>query len=250
VDEKQASFLSLLSTSASSISDKLLGDSIVRFAECISTQLGVPQFLIEILLLIEDKRFPQHPGFDYLAILRAIFANPRSDVLQGASTISQQIFTMREVTRSGRRPKRDMSFKVKQLIWAAHHERRHHKAKILSEYLDSVYVGRSHDGVVSGASGYFGVPIECLDPAQAFFLIERIGSPNVVRPARVVNLLNRVQIQEFLIRSKIDSTHVVEVYSSIFGDVPTVRKLQSHFKNARCRRVPYGRAHSIRLERL
>jgi len=45
---------------------------------------------IDALLVAEDKRFYRHPGFDILAIIRALYSFIVRRHLQGASTIEQQ----------------------------------------------------------------------------------------------------------------------------------------------------------------
>ncbi len=43
------------------------------------------------VLSIEDDRFYEHGGVDYLGILRAAFHNATGGARQGASTITQQV---------------------------------------------------------------------------------------------------------------------------------------------------------------
>ena len=52
----------------------------------------VPKSLVEILLLVEDKRFFQHFGVSPRAIVRAMLANIKAGrTVQGGSTITQQL---------------------------------------------------------------------------------------------------------------------------------------------------------------
>lgn len=85
-----------LLSAASKFSDLLLEAALRPAARRLATKLGLPCHLVHLLLSIEDKRFPWHPGVDPVAIFRALAFNiiirPRR--AHGASTIVQQIYSM------------------------------------------------------------------------------------------------------------------------------------------------------------
>ena len=215
---KRVSLIGSGTAFATLLSDRLVRTSLSDFAEAFSGVLGLPCALVEMLLLVEDKRFPTHIGVDLFGVMRALMANPRKDVLQGASTISQQIFTMRRLACTRMKPNRTVLFKIQQAWWAIYHETRSCKVDILAEYVNKVYMGRSHRGLKQAALGYFTIPVSEVSAAQAFFLAERIGSPNVIRPGRLLNLMARVAIQDYFLRFSTDETSVVEVYRSVYGN--------------------------------
>ena len=51
----------------------------------------IPKVMQEAVLAIEDARFYQHGGVDYLGIIRAGLANVGESRSQGASTITMQV---------------------------------------------------------------------------------------------------------------------------------------------------------------
>ena len=52
----------------------------------------VPMHLVDALVSVEDSRFYEHKGVDYVGIIRAIFLNLKAgETTQGASTITQQL---------------------------------------------------------------------------------------------------------------------------------------------------------------
>ncbi|MBM3712908.1 MAG: hypothetical protein FJW56_05680 [Actinobacteria bacterium] len=54
----------------------------------------MPKNLINAVIAIEDERFYQHTGFDLEGIVRAFLINLQSgEIVEGASTITQQIIT-------------------------------------------------------------------------------------------------------------------------------------------------------------
>jgi penicillin-binding protein 1A len=51
----------------------------------------MPKALKDAVVAVEDARFYAHPGIDLKGLLRAVLANLRHGVHQGASTITQQV---------------------------------------------------------------------------------------------------------------------------------------------------------------
>ena len=52
----------------------------------------IPQIMRDAIVAVEDKRFYEHSGVDFVAILRAVWADIRNrEIAQGGSTITQQL---------------------------------------------------------------------------------------------------------------------------------------------------------------
>jgi hypothetical protein len=180
-----------------------------------SDALGVPPHLLLMLFLVEDKRFEVHPGVDLLAVLRAALANLRpGQRLQGASTITQQLYSIRH-GRTSLQHQHPLAAKVRQASWAVLHDLATSKGDILREYLQTVYCGRSYYGLHSAAWGYFRRKLPGLTVAQSFFLVERIASPNVVRLGRVLALLSRKRIATCF--APADWPELIGLYDQRFG---------------------------------
>lgn len=94
-----------------------------------------PNFIVALIIL-EDKRFFDHNGYDLLAICRSFFRNSLGLGFSGASTITQQL--VRLMTKE-----RDISFKrkIKEIYLAQILELRFNKLEILNLYLDLNYYG-------------------------------------------------------------------------------------------------------------
>ncbi|MDX6638536.1 MAG: penicillin-binding protein, partial [Solirubrobacterales bacterium] len=107
----------------------------------------------EATVAVEDKRFYEHRGVDWIGIARAV----RADLLsggstQGASTITQQ-FVKNALRAQG---SRTVFEKLREAALAYHLERQWPKDKILTEYLNEIYFGEGAYGIESAASTYFG----------------------------------------------------------------------------------------------
>lgn len=199
-------------------SDRFSESHIRRSANFYASTLGVPSHFIQVLFLIEDKRFDFHPGIDPISILRALISNSLGNSLQGASTITQQLFDILEAQNASNysRP-RTMRRKLTQAVWSLSKERLSSKVEILSDYLTNVYWGRDYFGLDAAARGYFGATRSRLSAAESFFLAERLATPNVNCPERVHSLLQRSAVRDVLIA---DGSYfeICDIYERWKGD--------------------------------
>jgi membrane peptidoglycan carboxypeptidase len=200
----------------SSISDWMCGTLVTQTARRFSSILFTPDYFVELLFWVEDKRFAVHFGMDPIAVVRAIAFNlRRGTALQGASTIAQQVYTIR-LTRSCR-VYRSFPYKVKQASWSLYASAVRSKASILDEYVNTVYWGRSYHGLDNAAKGYFNATRASLSIAQSFFLAERLAAPNRVSVPRISNLLKRAPIKLALLRNGARFNDIIDLYERIYG---------------------------------
>jgi penicillin-binding protein 1C len=130
-------------------------------------------------IAIEDKEFYNHPGFDIVALARAMVSNYTSgEVVSGASTITQQLartlfFTPEErVEVSYRR-------KAKEIILSSEITRRYSKDEILELYLNEINYGNMAYGIQAAAETYFNTNAKDLTLSQAAFLAGLPQAPSV-----------------------------------------------------------------------
>lgn len=180
-------------------SDRQCAISAAEFARRSSAMIAIPDYFLQLLILIEDKRFPSHYGVDPIGIARAIGHNLlRTGRRQGASTLSQQLYNLRIIRERGKQYSRTFRAKLTQAtfgIWITH---RLPKEAILCEYLQSVYWGRNFYGIDEAARGYLGKLRQDLSVEESFFLIERLCSPNRGSSQRVEVILRRAPIVAIL----------------------------------------------------
>ena len=174
-------------------SDFLFSGLVSVSANKFADSLNVPPHFLVHLFSIEDKRFLIHPEIDPIAIVRAAASNIAGNRLQGASTITQQLYHARSQV-TGLRRQRTIAQKFRQITWAVYKNACYSKADILDQYLETVYWGRSYYGVDAAARGYFNSKRSELSVAQSFFLVERLAKPNSVSLRRIESLLQRPSI--------------------------------------------------------
>ncbi len=142
----------------------------------------VPQHLIYAVLAAEDSRFYDHPGFDPLGILRALYINLRhGSIRQGGSTITQQLAKNYFLT-----PDRKLSRKLNELLLAVVMEIKYDKDEILEIYLNEIYLGQKGPVAINGIGEasyfYFGKPVVQLTLVEAATIAGLIKAPNHFSP--------------------------------------------------------------------
>jgi len=139
----------------------------------------ISPFVVAATIATEDKEFYSHPGFDPVAILRALIQNYTShEVVSGASTITQQL--ARALFMSvDERTEQSIRRKAREIILAAEIERRYSKDQILELYLNEIYYGNMAYGIEAAAETYFNTTADKLTLAQSAFLAGLPQSPAV-----------------------------------------------------------------------
>lgn len=139
----------------------------------------IPKTLTQAVIATEDARFFEHPGLDYIGMLRAALTNIRHGgrKVEGASTITQQL--ARSLFLSS---ERSYERKIRELILAYKMEAVSGKEQILETYLNQIYFGQGAYGVASAAQSYFGKDITTLTLAESAFLAGLPKSPSRFSP--------------------------------------------------------------------
>ncbi len=138
--------------------------------------------LINATVATEDRDFWLHPGFDPIAILRAVYYNlSEGRVVSGGSTITQQL--ARNVLLTPEERVQETAWrKIKEVVLAAELTRIYPKGDILEIYLNELYYGNLAYGIQAAADTYFGVDAADLTLAQASFLAGLPQSPATYDP--------------------------------------------------------------------
>ena len=149
----------------------------------------IPERLRRAVIAVEDVRFFEHPGLDYIGMLRAAWTNVRrGGKVEGASTITQQL--ARSLFLSS---ERTFDRKVRELILAYKMELVLTKEQILELYLNQIYFGQGAYGVASAAQTYFGKDLSALTIAESAFLAGLPKSPNHYSPFKAYDRAKKRQ---------------------------------------------------------
>jgi len=134
--------------------------------------------LVRALVAVEDQRFYEHGGIDFVRVAGAAVINLRQGrAAQGGSTITQQLARQSFLTT-------DKTFrrKLKEVIVAARLEHQFTKPQILELYLNKVYFGDGLYGVEAASLGYFGKHAAELTVDEAALLAGLVKSPSSYAP--------------------------------------------------------------------
>jgi penicillin-binding protein 1B len=160
----------------------------------------LPPLLVHAILSAEDKRFFEHPGFDFIRIFGAAWADVRhSQHMQGASTITMQVartyFLSTDRTWKRKLAEAMLSFEL---------EQRFTKQQIFEMYANEVYLGNRGSfgirGFAEASVAYFGTDLRQLSLPECAFLAGLIRAPNYYsvsdrHPERAVQARDRVLTQ-------------------------------------------------------
>ena len=134
--------------------------------------------LINAVLSTEDRRFRYHLGVDPIGILRAAHRNEQAGgVVQGGSTITQQLVKMRYVGDD-----RTYKRKIREALTALWLETHLSKDEILTRYLNGIYLGAGAYGVAAASQLYFNKKPADLTLAEAAMLAGLIKAPTQYNP--------------------------------------------------------------------
>jgi monofunctional glycosyltransferase len=152
-----------------------------------------PQLALAVVAA-EDQRFPEHSGFDFKQIQKAMDDAERGRRSRGASTITQQVakniflWNGRSYVRKGLEAWFTLLIEA---LWP--------KQRILEVYLNIAEFGRGVYGAEAAAQSFFRKPAKSLNRPEAARLAAVLPSPRRMqagRPSRYVQLRQRqIEVQ-------------------------------------------------------
>ncbi|MET0983671.1 MAG: PBP1A family penicillin-binding protein [Telluria sp.] len=164
----------------------------------------MPPMMKNAVLAIEDARFYQHKGIDWLGAARAVVSNVRGGFGSGgASTITMQVARNFFLSRE-----KVLSRKLNEVLLAKKIEDALTKDQILELYMNQIYLGQRSYGFSSAARSYFGKKLGELTIAETAMLAGLPQNPSRNNPA--VNMKRAKARQEQVLRRLRDLGHIDE----------------------------------------
>lgn len=137
----------------------------------------IPSVMVNAVLAIEDARFYQHGGVDYIGVIRAGLANVSRVKSQGASTITMQVarnvYLSSEKTFTRKIYEILLTFKLEHLLT---------KDQILEIYMNQIFLGNRAYGFAAASEAYFGKPLKDITIAEAAMLAGLPKAPSAYNP--------------------------------------------------------------------
>lgn len=169
----------------------------------------IPEYMMDAVVAIEDKRFYLHNGVDWKRTAGAfvnMFLSMRGNF--GGSTLTQQL--IKNLTEEDEVTIRR---KLTEIFRALELERKYSKEDILEWYLNLVYFSQGCNGVQSAAQTYFGKDVSELSLAEATSIIGITNLPTYYDPyinrennkKRQENILQQMYLQKYISKEERDS---------------------------------------------
>ncbi|MCA3238554.1 MAG: penicillin-binding protein 1A [Curvibacter sp.] len=193
------------------------GDLIGEFGEerrNFTSIAEIPRVLTDAVLAIEDARFFQHGGVDYVGVVRAGLANVGKAKSQGASTITMQVarnvYLSSEKTFTRKIYEILLTFKLEHLLT---------KDQILEIYMNQIYLGNRAYGFAAAAETYFGKALKDITVAEAAMLAGLPKAPSAFNPisnpkrarSRQLYIIERMLDNGFITAEEADSAKKQEL---------------------------------------
>ncbi len=193
---------------------ELVGDRVSGYENALYCPLDeMSADLIQAFIAIEDKRFFEHGGIDWLRTCSAVRQYLQTGSAHfGGSTITQQL--VKNLTGESQR---SISRKISELRRAAAVEKRFDKREILEQYLNVVNLAENCYGVKTAANAYFSKEPSELTLAEAATIAAITNNPAKYDPIRHpdANRTRRdVILKEMLLQGRIDEARYREAADS------------------------------------
>jgi penicillin-binding protein 2 len=168
------------------------------------TAKQIPDIMRRAVIAVEDRRFFDHGGIDYLGIARAMWVNVRRGrFAEGGSSLTQQLckYLLQDFTRS-------LDRKLTEAFLAWRVERVYTKNQILDHYLNRVYFGVGYFGLEAAAQGYFGKTAADLSTGECALLAGIIRQPNSASPRN--NMKKATERRNVALRVMLDERFITQ----------------------------------------
>src|SRR5919108_489215 len=188
----------------------------------------VPAQLKNAIIAAEDERFYQHPGIDYIGVLRAAYANlVAGGRRQGASTITMQVarnfFLSSEKTLTRKLYEALLAFKIEHSL---------SKEQILELYINQIYLGQRAYGFAAASQTYYGKALGQLSLAELSMLAGLPKAPSLYNP--ISNPTRAKQRQHYVLRRMTELGYIdaTQYEDALKAPIRTQREIREYSVHA------------------
>ncbi|HTI16451.1 MAG TPA: penicillin-binding protein 1A [Trinickia sp.] len=171
--------------------------NLVRFAD-------IPDVMKKAVLAIEDYRFYEHGGVDFVGILRA----GTTDLMHGGASQGASTITMQVARNFFLSSEKTYTRKIYEMMLAYKIERTLTKDQILELYMNQIYLGERAYGFAAAARVYYGKDLKDITLAQAAMLAGLPKAPSAYNP--IVNPKRAKIRQEYILKRMLDLGYITQ----------------------------------------
>lgn len=151
----------------------------------------LPEFYLDAVIAVEDRRFYDHGALDYIGIARAIWTNIKSfELKEGGSSITQQVAKNIYFTQE-----KTALRKIAEVFMAFEIERNCDKNTILEMYVNTSYFGSGYYGIKEAANGYYDKEPIDMNKYESSMLAGVPNAPSAYAPNKHPDLAAQRQMQ-------------------------------------------------------
>lgn len=187
----------------------------------------LPEGILDAFVAIEDKRFYNHKGVDWLSTSKAFFLliTNKGEITRGGSTITQQL--ARNVFLSF---ETSYERKAKEIFLAIYLEKKYSKNEILEFYINNINYANGYYGIGAAAQGYFGKDVDELEIQEIAFLCAIPNNPTYYNPRQ--NFSNTITRRNTILKEMYDQNFLSDSqYQAAVNSEITLVAQQEEFYN-------------------
>ena len=164
----------------------------------------IPDVMKKAVLAIEDYRFYEHGGVDFVGILRAGVA----DLLHGGATQGASTITMQVARNFFLSSEKTYTRKIYEMLLAYKIESALTKDQILELYMNQIYLGQRAYGFAAASRVYFGTDLKHVTLAEAAMLAGLPKAPSAYNP--IVNPKRAKIRQEYILKRMVELHYITQ----------------------------------------
>lgn len=162
---------------------------------------NIPQHMKDAAIAIEDKRFYEHKGVDWIRTSGAAMNLLGGSQSYGGSTLTQQL--IKNITEDNQV---SLARKLREIFRATQLEEMYSKDEILESYLNVVNFGSGCRGVQAAANVYFGKDIQDCSLAECATIAGITQNPAAYNP--IYHPENNKERRETVLREMLDQNKI------------------------------------------
>ena len=182
----------------------------------------IPTDLVNAIVAIEDHRFFNHRGVDFIRIGGAFFSNLRGG-RQGGSTLTQQLIKLTYFSTSS--SDQTLSRRSQEAWLATQLEQKATKQEILTYYINKVYMSNGNYGMQTAARSYYAKDLKDLSLPQVALLAGMPQAPNQYDP--YTNPEAALQRRNLVLKEMLDMKSITNEQYESAVNTPVTDGLQS-----------------------
>ena len=182
----------------------------------------IPTDLVNAIVAIEDHRFFNHRGVDFIRIGGAFFSNLRGG-RQGGSTLTQQLIKLTYFSTSS--SDQTLSRKIQEAWLATQLEQKATKQELLTYYINKVYMSNGNYGMQTAARSYYAKDLKDLSLPQVALLAGMPQAPNQYDP--YTNPEAALQRRNLVLKEMLDMKSITNEQYESAVNTPVTDGLQS-----------------------